>query len=288
MGSDERVLIGLALSGSMSSDRWSTHVVVMGSGSVIKRFRGEDRERGRREWRALGLLARYAPGLAPVPWKVDLASAEPTVVMSRLTGVPLRGVLLSDDQVEALAAAVGKVHAAVPPDVLAGVPLRPGYQGELVSHIRSWFPQLRPRVGDEVGRAMDEGVGWLARSGLESAGQLDLPSVFGPGDGNLANYLWDGQRVQMVDFEDSGRSDRAFELAEITEHVASWVEQPLNVASFLRHFDLTTVESARLTLCRRLLALVWLFLLAFDDAGARRNPPGTAERQACRLLDLLA
>jgi hypothetical protein len=255
---------------------------------VTKRFRTEDRERGRREWRARVLLDRYAPGLAPAPWQADLASVEPTVVMSKLAGAPLRGLPLSDDQVEALAAAVIRLHDAVPPDVLAGVPMRPGHQGELIGHIRSWFPQTRPRVGDQVGRAMDEGMGWLARSGLEPAGQLDLPSVFGPGDGNLANYLWDGLRVQVVDFEDSGRSDRAFELAEITEHVASWAEQPLGAARFLRHFDLTAAECERLTQCRRLLALVWLFLLAFDDAGPRRNPPGTAQRQAVRLLDLLA
>ncbi|MBC3840794.1 phosphotransferase [Streptacidiphilus sp. 4-A2] len=135
---------------------------------------------------------------------------------------------------------------------------------------------------------MDRGVEWLARSGMEAPDQPDVPPVFGPGDGNLANYLWDGSRVQVVDFEDSGRSDRAFELAEITEHVASWVEQPLDVEAFLECFELTASESARLLQCRRLLALVWLFLLAFDDPDKPRNPPGTAERQARRLLDLLA
>ncbi len=134
---------------------------------------------------------------------------------------------------------------------------------------------------------MDRGVEWLALSGLEAAGRLEVPPVFGPGDGNLANYLWDGSRVRVVDFEDSGRSDRAFELAEITEHVAGWVEQPLDIAAFLGHFDLTAAESNRLTECRRLLALVWLFLLAFDDPDTPRNPPGSAERQAGRLLDLL-
>ncbi|MGW0903085.1 phosphotransferase family protein [Streptomyces sp. NPDC002853] len=274
----------------MSSDPWSTHTMVVGSHSVTKRFRGQDRERGRREWRALRLLARYAPGLAPRPWEADLAGAEPTVVMSRLAGRPLRGLLLNDDQVEALAAAVTRMHAAVPARVLAGMALRPGHQGELTAHIRGWFPQARPRVNGQVGRAMDHGMDWLAHSGLETAGQPDLPSVFGPGDGNLANYLWDGSRVQVVDFEYSGRSDRAFELAEITEHVATWVEQPLNVPHLLRCVDLTPAESARLMQCRRLLALVWLFLLAFDDAhaGVPRNPPGSADRQADRLMDLLA
>lgn len=135
---------------------------------------------------------------------------------------------------------------------------------------------------------MDRGMDWLAQSALESAGRPEVPNVFGPGDGNLANYLWDGEQVQVVDFEDSGLSDRAFELAEITEHVGSWVEHPLAVDAFLAHFDLTKTESARLVDCRRLLALVWLFLLAFDDADNPRNPPGTAERQASRLLGLLA
>ncbi|MET4924384.1 hypothetical protein P3L51_18840 [Streptomyces sp. PSRA5] len=93
--------------------------------------------------------------------------------------------------------------------------------------------------------------------------------------------------MRILDFEDSGLSDRAFELAEITEHVVSWVDRPLDVESFLAEFDLTATERARLRDCRRLLALVWLFLLAFDDPEHPRNPPGTAERQTVRLDGLL-
>jgi Ser/Thr protein kinase RdoA (MazF antagonist) len=271
----------------MTSGRWSTHAIELTSHSVIKRFQGGDRERGGREWRALTLLARYAPGLAPEPWQADLSAAEPRVVMSRLAGAPLRGCLLRDGQLKALAEAVRELHDAVPADVLAEVPLRPGHQGDLVVQIRSWIPLARGHVSDRLGPAMDAGLDWLAGSGLESARQPDVQWVFGPGDGNLANYLWDGSKVRVVDFEDSGRSDRAFELAEIAEHVSSWVEHPLDVSSFLGHFDLTAAESARLQDCRRLLALVWLFLLAFDDSDNPRNPPGTAERQADRLLGLL-
>ncbi|WP_433859636.1 aminoglycoside phosphotransferase [Streptomyces kronopolitis] len=112
--------------------------------------------------------------------------------------------------------------------------------------------------------------------------------MFGAGDGNLANFLWDGRTVRIVDFEDSGRSDRAFELAEITEHVASWAEHPLDVSSFLGHFALTRAEQGRLREYRRLLVLVWLFLLLCDESsGNRRNPLGAVERQARRLRDLL-
>lgn len=267
---------------------WSTHTVELRSDSVIKRFRRGSCGECRREWRALTLLAAHAPGLAPVPQSADLAADEPVVVMSRLPGEPLRGAVLSDQQLKALAAAASELYAAVPADVLAEIPVRPGRQHQLIAQIRAWVPQVRPRVNVEVGEAMDRGLEWLARSGMDRVGRPDVPMVFGPGDGNLANYLWDGTRVRVVDFEDSGLSDRPFELAEITEHVASWVGPPLDVGAFLDLLDLNTAERARLSECRRLLALVWLFLLSFDASQHSRNPPGTAERQAARLSRLLA
>ncbi|MFB7076523.1 phosphotransferase family protein [Streptomyces sp. NPDC056308] len=254
---------------------------------MIKRFRRESRGGCEREWRALTLLAAYAPGLAPAPQSADVAAEKPVVVMSRLPGKPLRGELLGDQQLRALAVAVSELYAAVPTDVLAGVPVRPGQQHELLAQIRAWVPQARSRVSVEVGEAMDRGLDWLASSGMERASRPDVPMVFGPGDGNLANYLWDGSRVRIVDFEDSGLSDRPFELAEITEHVASWVGPPLDVERFLDLFDLNDAERTRLPECRRLLALVWLFLLSFDDPQRPRNPPGKAERQAARLSKLL-
>ncbi|MCI3241501.1 MULTISPECIES: phosphotransferase family protein [Streptomyces] len=270
----------------MDSGGWGTHAVELTADRVIKRFPLEDGGRAEREWRALTLLAMYAPGLAPDPETADLADEGRVVVMSRIAGNPLRGRPLRDEQVKALAEAVNKLHAVLPVDVLDRVPVRPGLQGDLTVQLRQWAGTVRPRVDTAVGRAMDCGLRWLTRSGLDSGEVLEVPPVFGPGDGNLANYLWDGSRVRVVDFEDSGRSDRAFELAKITEHVGSWVEYPLDVPSFLGHFDLTAAETARLRDCRRLLALVWLFLLALDHRNVR-NPPGTTARQADRLMSLL-
>ncbi|WP_306948456.1 phosphotransferase family protein [Streptomyces sp. B4I13] len=271
----------------MTSAAWSTHAIELKPHSVIKRFRRGSREECAREWRALNLLSAYAPGLAPAPQSADLAAEEPIVVMSRLPGEPLRGQLLSEQQLKALAVATSQMYAAVPADALVKIPVRPGQQHELIAKIRAWTPRARPHVSTEVGKAMDRGLDWLARSGFEQVASPDIPQVFGPGDGNLANYLWDGSRVRVVDFEESGLSDRPFELAEITEHVASWVDQPLDVEMFLDQFDLSATERARLLACRRLLALVWLFLLSFDDPQRPRNPPGTAERQAARLSKLL-
>ncbi|MCO5971621.1 aminoglycoside phosphotransferase family protein [Actinoallomurus sp. WRP6H-15] len=212
---------------------------------MVKRFREGGRDRCEREWRALTLLTIYAPGLAPEPVELDVAAARPTVMMSRLPGEPLRGDSLSEQRIRSLAAAVRELHAALPPEILADVPLRPGHQRELIAWIHSCaVPQILARLSGKVGEAIDQGLSWLAGSGLETAVSLEVPSVFRPGDGNLANYLWDGSRVRVVDFEESGRGDRAFELAEITEHVASWVENPFDVEFFLDQCDLTTAESA--------------------------------------------
>ncbi|MEU8832991.1 hypothetical protein [Streptomyces sp900116325] len=64
------------------------------------------------------------------------------------------------------------------------------------------------------------------------------------------------------------------------------MDKPLDVETFLEQFELTATESVRLADCRRLLALVWLFLLSFDKGDKPRNPPGTAERQAGRNSEL--
>ncbi|MGW2024015.1 phosphotransferase family protein [Streptomyces decoyicus] len=272
----------------MSSGRWGTHSIEMAGDRVLKRFPRNDGGRAEREWRALCLLATYAPGLAPEPREADFDALEPVVVMSRLAGAPLRGTAVKGKKTVALAKAVTTLYEAVPSDVVCKVPLRPGHQGDLVGRLNEWAVTARPRAGGPVRQAMDAGLKWLSRSGLSVGAPADVSPVFGPGDGNLANYLWDGVRVQVVDFEDSGRSDRAFELAEITEHVGSWVGHPFDVVTFLEQFELTPAETVRLRASRRLLALVWLFLLAGEAMGHPRNPPGTVERQAGRVLELLA
>lgn len=272
----------------MTAASWSTHGLDLGPDTVTKRFRPGSHAQGEREWRALTLLDVHAPGIAPAPRHADLAADGPTVVMSRLPGGPLRGQRLGDRQLDALVSAVSEVYAAVPAHVLDEVPVRPGHRQYLAGRIREWAPRARPRVGPEVGRAVDRGLEWLSGAGIEEAGAPNVRAVFGPGDGNLANYLWDGSRVRIVDFEESGRSDRPLELAEITEHVAAWVDEPLDAEAFLGRFDLDVGERSLLLETRRLLALVWLFLLSFDDPDHPRNPPGTAERQSARLSRLLA
>ncbi|MGO9502127.1 MAG: hypothetical protein ACLPUO_11225 [Streptosporangiaceae bacterium] len=94
-------------------------------------------------------------------------------------------------------------------------------------------------------------------------------------------------RVHLVDFEDSGPSDRAFELALLAEHISAWSGAHLDADAFLALFDLTTAETGRLLQFRPLAALFRLTLLRPGSRASRHNPPGTLKRQADRLLALL-
>ena len=259
------------------TSQWTTHGVELLPDTVRKSFRQDADGDPGREWRALTLLDRYAPGLAPRP----LSLADGTVTMTRLPGVPLRGAELTPLHLDALARATDRLLHAVPPATAAALPERRWY-------VRDSVAAIRRRTVRPGSPAVEAGLRWLAgaEAGLLAGAEAAAP-VLGQADGNLANFLWDGAEVRLVDFEDSGRSDRPYELAEVVEHLSAWVDTDLDAAAFLGRFALTAAESARLVECRRLFALLWLVFLTTDPATEARNPPGTADRQAVRLRALL-
>ena len=73
---------------------------------------------------------------------------------------------------------------------------------------------------------------------------------------------------------DSGRSDRAIELAE---HRSGRVDSTLDVPALLGYFDMVVEESARLRELRCLLTLLWLVMLLPDRPGHACNPAGTVD-----------
>jgi hypothetical protein len=269
------------------SSEWSTHDIEMTADRVVKRFRSCGDGEHLREWQALTLLDCYVPGIAPAPLTADLAADPPVVVMTRLPGQPLRGGVVSPRQIKAMAQTLARMFDAVPASVATELPDRRWSQRPAEAAIRSAIHGLRADVPAEIRGALTEGLRWLDTGPFGSGGRPDVPPVFGHADGNLANFLWDGDGIRIVDFEDSGRSDRAYELADVTEHVASWVDTDFDVSLFLGHVSLSPAEQRRLIECRRLVALLWLPALAAEDPEHPRNPPGTAGRQADRVLRLL-
>ena len=254
---------------------------------AIKRYGSRHRGEPEREWSALTLLADHAPGLAPLPVRANLAGEPPVITMSRLAGEPL-AVPLSAAQVTVLAEAVATVQAAVPRRVLMGLPPRAGHPAEFLEEVRARYATPpRPDADPVVRQAFGSAMGWLAHIGPYDLVGAEVRPVFGTGDGNLANYLWDGSQVRFVDFEHSGRSECVFELAEVTEHISVGAAREDVLRAVLERVDPTAEEQRLLGNCRLLHACYWLHSVLHDDPDRPRNPLGTLERQAARVLTLL-
>ncbi|WP_188189623.1 aminoglycoside phosphotransferase family protein [Nonomuraea sp. SYSU D8015] len=270
------------------ADRYSTHHLQIGDDVVIKHYASWDRGEPHREWAALTLLAEHAPDLAPIPLEAALDASPPMIVMSRLPGHVLRGRHATDEQVRAVATALNQLHQ-IPTRVVETVAPAPWGPAVAVDKVRN-LSAKRPDLGEDprVRQAYREGAAWLASSDPDKLVTNPHPPVLGLTDGNHANLLWDGRsrRVRLVDWEDSGLSDRAFELGEIIEHI-SHIDGGLDGEHLLDHVGLAPGEAGRVLGFRRLVALCWFLQLGPDGAARPHNPAGTLERLGERVLQLL-
>ncbi|WP_018352569.1 aminoglycoside phosphotransferase family protein [Longispora albida] len=248
-----------------------THFLVPEAGAALRKtFREWDRGEHTREWAMLNRAHEHAPGLVPEPLGCDLDADPPWVLMGRLPGAPLPAVP-SPAQVTALGDALEELWSVPAADL---IPRRssPGvWPGTTHAGLSA-----APRPEGVAGEAYDAALVFLSKVEFPAA-----PAVLGHCDPNPANYLHDGGRVRIVDFEDAGMSDADYELGTMLEHIAMRDASlsPL-VARLAR--DERRLRDARLTA-----ASFWLLLLLPGGRAARRNPPGTLTSQATRLLSLL-
>jgi hypothetical protein len=262
--------------------RATTHVVDIDPrrGVVSKRFRSWDRDEPLREWLALTLLAEHAPGLAPEPIHAELSADPPCIEMSYLSGTALAHLPWCAPRAQALALALERLWRAVPSGTIGKSASRVANPPAFIAQVHGMLTGFDdPWTTDLARVAFREGAGWFTRTPLDRL--CDGTVVLGQGDPNLANFLCDGAEVRIVDFEDSGASSRAFELAILVEHVSAWSESGVDAEAFAALFDLTAAEIATLHAFRRLAALFWLLKL---HAG---NQADALDRQAERLLALL-
>ncbi len=259
-----------------------THIVIVTRSDVTKTYTSWTRGEHRREWSVLRHVHAHAPDLVPRPLAARLDAVPPVVTMTRVPGRPLGGTL-SKAQLDALATAVQTLWTVPPHDRQPVDDL--GFARRLVTG-------PRPSSG-AAAAAFDAAVDWwdgpdpaLLRTTPPATGRSEASSgaaatVLGHRDGNLANYLWDGRRVRIVDLEDAAVSSPEMELAILVEHLSA---RRMDGDGFCARFD---VDPERLLAARRLWAMFWLRLLLPGGPAERRNPPGTTEAQARRLLTLL-
>lgn len=223
----------------------------------------DGRARAEREWRALSLLATHHYPYAPRPRYFAPDPAPAAVVLDFLPGRAIRTRRLTRPLLAALAAALRAMHRITPDRAAGALPSLVDAEAQqrwLAVRLR----ELAPSGTDPVMReALTLAEQWL-RGPDPAALRAPAPLVFSRADANLANCLWDGRRIAIVDYEYSGWRDRAYDLADLVELDYAWsVATGVERASaedwswFLAQFDLSLAERDRLLAARRWLAWVW-------------------------------
>jgi aminoglycoside phosphotransferase (APT) family kinase protein len=267
------------LSGGMTHDVFATEDE---PSLVVKVFSEFNRSEPEREWRALVSLA--GSGIAPGPVRFD-PGERPVVVMERVGGSSLAA-----DAFDAThAAAIGGSHRLV--HRTSGEPPREapssGLQATRVAlgqeHGESAGQQSDP--ADVVGQAWRAAQAWFADFDLD---RLVSPERlrFSRGDPNLSNYLWTDEGLVLIDWENSGHSDPALELADMAEHASTRVLSDDFWDLVADATELTTSDRARFSQGRRVMACFWLVLI---ESRHRQGLPTTVtlEEQAKRTLNIL-
>jgi len=273
----------------VTAGQTQTHDLTFTATEVHKRYVSWEDGEADREWTCLSLLAEHAPGVAPRPLRRETYDGGPVVVMERIPGEPLGNAPLTPQHTASLGGALRRLY---------DVPLEPIKAANVAE--RRYGPSTLPRILTEwleepydlspcqdpalVAHGVHTTLAWLAGSD-----RLPVPHLvaLGISDLNPANILWDGETCRLVDFEDGGLTDPAYELADHVEHIAGRLTGVFDAEALVDAVALSEEERARMRAYRPLWAAFWMAMLLPGNGGFRRNPPGTTEAQVTHLLALL-
>ncbi|MBV9790753.1 MAG: phosphotransferase [Chloroflexi bacterium] len=227
----------------------------------VKLYKVDERQRAEREWQALCWIGERGLGIAPQPLHFAPDAELPAVVMEFVPGVSLSDQQPGVRELAALAATLKQLYALTPqistyPHTVIGTPLG------LMQRVESWLAQLADRADEPlVAQILAVMAQWESEADRTILA-MPAPLVFSRGDPNLANCLWDGQRVRCVDLEYSGWSDVAFDLADLIEAQPSRHVSDPAWERFIDLFELhDPAAQERLAAARRLCAVFWISLL---------------------------
>ena len=264
----------------------STHGLTIGETEVRKEFVADHEAQAEREWACLTLLAEHAPRLAPRPLRREDGDT-PVIVMERIPGEPLGARPLTPGQHAALGSTLRRLYD-VPVEAVRAANVGPRRYGapELAPMLVDWLGDdyelgacLDPAL---VGEALDAARAWVADPPLPEP----RLTVLGIADLNPANVLVHGTDCRLVDFEDGGLSDPAYELADHVEHLGSRLLGVYDARALPDAVGLDPEGRERMAAYRPLWAAFWLAMLLPGNASWRRNPPGTTEDQAAHFMAL--
>jgi hypothetical protein len=261
---------------------------------VIKVYRSHQREEHHHEWTALVAVGSIGAGpralwFDPGGNVQDGGPLPPAVAMTFLEGRARNAEDYTASDLASVATGNRSIHHLRP----SGARLANGHRAVILGRSReliaSWNGQAahledQPEV---VHRAGSLARRWL--EGVEADGVVESAvEVFSRGDPHLRNYLWDGEeRVRLVDFEDAGWSDPAFEAADLIEHAGSRALPGGMWEVVCDAYGFDSATRSRAGAGRRLAACFWLTVL---ERRLRRGADPvnlTIVEQAERLVGLL-
>lgn len=266
-----------------------THDLQITDTVVRKRFLSWADGEADREWRCLQLVWEQVPGIAPRPLERTTDDESPVVIMERIPGVPLGDKPLTAEQTSSLGRTLRRLYDIPVEDIAAaGIVERRYGPSTLPQALGAWLSDtydLSPcldavRVADGIAAAHD----WLSQPDV-----LPTPRLVGLGiaDLNPANILWDGRTCRLVDFEDGGLTDPAYDLADHVEHLAGRLGNVFDPDALSTAVGLSADERERMLAYRPLWAAFWLTMLLPGNGGFLRNPAGTTEAQVSHFLKLI-
>ena len=255
---------------------------------AIKVYRSWERSEPEREWRAMKALEDLDLGPRPVWFSPPDGRHPPVVVMSWVEGQGRHAGELDPDDLATIVAAHRALHR------LSADSVPPAISNSLTAIARtlemmSTWDDAAPHLRDEPQKV--HAAGRAARCWLELE-EPDLfaggpPEVLGRGDPNLTNYLWVGERVTMIDFEDAGGIDPAIELADFFEHASSRALSPNYWSLLCDLYELDEAGRRRAQAGRNLLACFWLAVLHRRASRGAEPVNLTLQEQAERVIELL-
>ncbi|GGM58485.1 aminoglycoside phosphotransferase family protein [Microbacterium saperdae] len=266
-----------------------THDLGFTDTEVRKRFLSWSDGEADREWGCLRVIAEHAPEIAPRPLRQESADGHPVVVMERLPGKPLGDRPLTAAQTASLGRALRRLYGIPLAHVTAaGIGERRLGPSTLPGALSGWLDETHDLSLCEDPAHVRDGIDtareWLSRPDVLPATRL---TALGIADLNPANILWDGRTCRLVDFEDGGLTDPAYDLADHVEHLAGRLTGVFDSVTLSAAAGLSEEERKRMAAYRPLWAAFWLVMLLPGNGAFRRNPPGTTEAQATHLLTLI-
>lgn len=207
------------LSGGLSN---ANYLVTDANGHHVVRF-GKDYPFHHvfRDREAMTAIAAHRAGFAPA-----VLFAEPGVLVTQYLGAKTYNAADVRDNAARIADLVRRFHTQMPRQISG-----PGFMFWVFHVIRDYARTLETGQSRMAGRL----PGFLALADEMEAAQPPLPIVFGHNDLLPANFLDDGERLWLIDFEYAGFSTAMFDLAGIASNAELDSGQSINLLT--RYFD---------------------------------------------------